>query len=136
MTDISQGDTITVIVEGVEGGYCMSINDVRRCGLGFTIGRGWGLLFYSELIPSWLRGVLDVAWLVGLMLPVGFWVRRGWESAVAVGVILLAVLAVPRATVLLPTPPLELLGVALGFGAGLVLGIRPRRSHRPARGDS
>ncbi len=132
MRDILEGDTIAVRADVSARGTCLAINAARRCGLGYSIGRGWGLLYYAEALPAWLKGALDLAWLAVLVLPVGFWMRRTWESAVATAVVALALLLVPRTTVLLPSSFVELLGVATGWGAGMYLGLRVRRSARSA----
>jgi hypothetical protein len=130
MRGISPGDTITVRVENQAGRYCLAIDTVRRCELGSTVGRGWAVLYYSERFPAWLIEVLDFSWLAALVLPVGFWARRRWETAAALCLVLVSVATVPWLTVLIAASGLELLGIASGLAAGLTLGIRSRHLNR------
>jgi hypothetical protein len=130
MRGISTGDTITVRIENEAGVYCMALNAVRRCGLGSGIGRGWAMLLYSERFPARLVLLLDFAWLGALMLPVGLWARVRWETAAGLLLVLASGVMVPWLTVLVSSGRLELLGTGAGFFAGVLLGVRVRRSHQ------
>jgi hypothetical protein len=79
----------------------------RRCGLGFTIGVGWGMLFYAEAFPEWLRVLLAVGWTAGLLVPTGFLVRRRWESLAGGVVVIVALAVLPGVLGLLPTRGIE-----------------------------
>jgi hypothetical protein len=86
--------------------------------LGFTLGSGWGVLLYPEALPPWLKGLARIGWVALLMLPVGYWQRRGAWSALAAGMVPAALLVVPHLFGLLPTPPAELIGATVGWGVG------------------
>jgi hypothetical protein len=127
MAEVAPGDTMAVRVEGARSGYCIALNALRRCQLGFTLGRGWGMLLYPERFPVWLMGPLDLLWLSSLALLVGFWARRRWETTAAVLLMVAAAVAVPRTTVLVPSPT-DLMGIAGGLGVGILLKTFIRRS--------
>jgi hypothetical protein len=121
------------------GNRCLEVNGQAACGLGMTVGSGWGLLFYAEWFPSWLRLLLTMCWAGALALPLGFLVRPRWESIVAVLIAGAALALVPSALDLLSTSPLEWLGANLGLTGGAVAarlaGRRPARdSGRSAAG--
>jgi hypothetical protein len=91
-------------------------------GHGSVFAMGWGLVFRPELLPPWLRAVFTGAWIVGLYMPLTFWLRRDMMSGAGLGIGL--------AAIWLPSP---LFGMArpdsieLGLvAAGCVLGVIAR----------
>jgi VanZ family protein len=121
MRGVGVGDSLSVGVQPDGKGYCLVVNDRAACGLGLTVGRGWALLYYPESFPSWLRTLLDDAWVAGLMIPLGFWIRgRGFAAALVVAVAV-AAWGVTPATGLLPATSAEVAGAVLGFGLGRAL---------------
>ena len=116
---VAPGDSLFVEVVGSARGYCMSANDIGTCNLGYTIGSGWGILFYLESIPWWLRAVFNMGWIAALAFPIGFWARRRWESGMAVLVLVVGTVLIPGATGLVAAPGPTLLGVTAGLGTGL-----------------
>jgi predicted amidohydrolase len=88
--------------------------------LGFTIGAGWGMLFYAEWFPEWFRVLLALGWTAGLLVPTGFLMRRRWESVAAGIVVVVAVAVVPTVLGLSPTRAIEWAGVATGLAAGVL----------------
>jgi hypothetical protein len=100
------------------GEWCLDGPVERRCELGFTIGAGWGMLFYAEWFPEWLRILLAVGWMAGLLVPTGFLMRRRWESVAAGVVVVVAVAVLPTVLGLRPTRGIEWVGVAMGLAAG------------------
>jgi hypothetical protein len=121
MSAFSPGDTISVRVARHGQAYCMTIGATERCGLGFTAGDGWKLLFHPEHLPRHLGWALNLVFLAGLAAPVGYWVRARWESAVAVVVLVAGMALVPRWTGLLPITLAELLASLAGLGLGSAL---------------
>ena len=133
---IARGDSLGTVVRADGRGYCLELNGRAACGLGFTFGSAWALLYYVESFPPWLKTLLDDAWLAGLLIPLGFWVRGrivGSLLLVAVGA---ALVAVPPLTGLMPTPAGQLagaaVGVAIGFGLRRVLITRLESSTQPS----
>jgi hypothetical protein len=97
----------------------------RACQLGFTAGLGWSLLAFPDGVPRWVRQFFAVAWIVGLMIPVGLCARR--RAVLWAGAALFAGLAVAPAFVgLEPTPAPEWLAGVVG--AWLGMGVRARYS--------
>ncbi len=121
---LASGDSLDVEVRPDGHGYCLVVNGRASCGLGFTLGRAWELIAFPEALPSWLRILLDDGWAACLLLPLGFWLTgRKVGSLVVLGAVAGLVL-LPAATGLLPTPPGELVGAAVGLAFGL--GLRRR----------
>lgn len=128
LAGVAAGDTLRIEASRNRDGYCLEANQTRACRLGFTIGSGWALLLYPRHFPPLLQLLLSAAWVAGIALPVGFWARQRWESAVA-GVVLVAALAfAPRAVGLMPTPTLQWLGAAAGCCMGWVMHVVTRRA--------
>ncbi len=126
------GDTLHIEARRERGGYCLTVNQAHACGLGFTIGSGWGLLLYPRHLPPWLQLLLSAVWVAGIVLPVGFWARKRWETGLA-GALLLAGLAlVPRTVGLIPAPGWLWLGAAAGCLLGVGLQWLGRRVRPPA----
>jgi hypothetical protein len=118
---VATGDTVTIALRRQPPQYCAAIQGMERCGLGFTTGRGWALLFYPEGLPAWLVGLLDAAWVAGLLAAVGYYAAP--RPLLWAGVALLSGLgAAPMLTGLLPTPAV---GWLAGIG-GALIGMRLR----------
>jgi len=118
---VAPGDSLSIAVRSDGRGYCVAVNERATCGLGFTMGRGWALLYYAESLPPWLRTLLDDAWVAGLLIPLGFWIGGRWFAAWLIVAVAVAVWAVPLATGLLPATSAEVAGAVLGFGLGRAL---------------
>lgn len=126
---VRPGDSlaVTVAADPHSSGYCLEVNHRRRCGLGFTAGRGWSLLYYVEGFSEGAMRLLDLVWMAALFFPAGFLLRRRWEGGVALGVGAAAALGMPTVVGLMPTPPAEV-GAALGgVAAGMLGAILARR---------
>ncbi|MDH4046221.1 MAG: VanZ family protein, partial [Gemmatimonadota bacterium] len=104
------------------GTWCLVGPADRTCEAGFTLGHGWGLLFYAESFPPWLRSLLAVGWVAVLTITTGFLLRRRWESAVALVIALAALAVLPGLVDLRPTPVLEFAGAGLGLALGALAG--------------
>jgi hypothetical protein len=102
------------------GEWCVSSPGGERCGLGFTVGAGWGILFYAEWFPVWLRQLLSMGWMAALLAPMAFLLRRRWESLAAVVIVAGTLAVLPGAVALRPMTPLEWIGALLGLASGLL----------------
>lgn len=113
--------------------HCIAVNGRTWCGLGFTAGSGWALLLYVDSAPAQVKALASALWLALLLLPAGFWMRRGPASAAAVVVAVAALALAPPVFGLLPTPPPQWVGAALGLlcGAALRRALSPRVAPAP-----
>lgn len=123
MKDLEVGDPLLVSLSGEPGDYCVSLNHTTRCGVGFTLGSGWGILLYPDSAPGWLRLLLRFGWMAGLSFVGVFWPRGRLGTGIQIGVLALGLVLLPAATGLVSTPPLEFAGA--GAGALLALALRP-----------
>jgi hypothetical protein len=137
MRGIGEGDRLSVRAWAPErGSLCLSSSVAEACELRFGIGTGWAMLLYPESLPGSLKSLLGMAWAGALVLPLGFLLRRRWESAVAAGIALFAVGLLPQWITLRPTTTLEWAGIALGLavgGASPLLARGYRLAGRPRR---
>jgi hypothetical protein len=127
--DVTSGDTMHIVVRRDPSGYCLSLNQVARCGLGYSVGSGWTLLYYPRHLPIWVVTGLEIAWVAGIAFPLGLWARRRPETAVAAIVLSAALLLLPPLTGLIRTPPYQIAGGGMGvlLGAGLQAWLRRQR---------
>jgi len=127
---VASGDTLHIGVRRTDRGYCLSLNQVARCGLGYSVGSGWTLLYYPRHLPVWLLTLLEAGWVAGLAFPLGLWGRRRPETVLAVVVLIAALIALPPPIGLIGTPPHQMVGGAIGvlLGAGLQAWLRRRGS--------
>lgn len=135
MHGVSPGDTLDIAVWRASDGLCLSLNGRRRCGLGTTVGLGWGLLYYVESFPAWFKSLLSAAWVAGLALPFGLWARRHWLSLAGGLLLLVAFAAVGPMTGVQGTPPFQWLGVVGGGLLGLLTARRVSLAFTEAGGD-
>ncbi|HET7252122.1 MAG TPA: hypothetical protein VFI79_19935, partial [Gemmatimonadales bacterium] len=125
---ITAGDTVRLGIQRRAVEWCLSLNRLERCGLGFTLGDAWALVMYPRHWPPWSHTLLGAMWIGGLALPVGLWTRRRIESVVAIALFAGAVALLPSLVAALRTPANEWWGAALGWGAGLALQTILRRN--------
>ena len=123
---VTPEDTFVVQTSRGEDGVCLSINSARRCGFGYTIGDGWKLIFYPEHFPAWLYSLLNICWMAGWTVGVGWWAARTTAAipAAATAVVLLGLVIIPVITGLKATPITEWFGAIGGLGLGYVLALR------------
>jgi hypothetical protein len=133
---IVPGDTLRIGIQRRRADWCLSLNQLERCELGFTAGDAWAMVMYPRHWPPWSHTLLDALWIGGLALPIGLWTRRRVESVVAVTLFGGALWLVPPFVALLGTPPVEWWGAALGWGTGLALQSLLRRSGWLSAGGS
>ncbi len=121
MAAVLEGDSLAVSVWREPDGHCISVNGSSACGLGFTLGLGWSLLYYTGSLPGWFVVVLTGVWLVGIAMPGAYWARGRRELGLYSALLFLALAVVPLATGLARTPTLEYMAVAFGITAAMVL---------------
>jgi hypothetical protein len=119
--EVAPADSLRIEVRADGDGFCLVVNGRAACGRGFTLGRGWALLYYPESFPPWLRTMLDDAWLAGLLVPLGFWIDGRGLRVALIAAVIAALWVVPRVAGLLPTSAGELAGAVVGFCLGLAL---------------
>jgi hypothetical protein len=143
LATIRPGDTFTAATGRDPGNVCIALNSDWRCGLGYTIGDGWKLIFYPEGWPGWRLAVINALWVAGCVIGVGFWAaqkaaaqggegrRRAAMAKLAVATVLLGLIVVPMVTELKATTLWEWIGALIGLEAGLEIGNRVRRPSPP-----
>ena len=114
LTRVAPGDTLRIEARRDPDGYCLRVNETQACRLGFTIGSGWALLLYLRHFPPWLQRLLGAAWVAGLVVPIGFWARKRWETVVGGALLLVTLALLPPVVGLLPTPGAQWLGAGVG----------------------
>ncbi len=134
MRGVRTGEPLMVVVRPERNGYCVEVNRIATCGIGFTTGVGWALFLYGQGLPPWTHGSLNMLWMAGVVLPVGYWVRARWQCCLALTLLAAALLLLPAATGLVRTPAGEF-GVTL---TGLLGGVGLQRwvARRPTSGAS
>ncbi len=118
MRAVTGGDTLDIGVRRSGHGHCLTLNRARRCNLGFTAGDGWALLMYPESLPPWLRTLLDVGWVAGLLFLAGYSAPSRWGLVLGGALALVGLAIVAPSVGLLTTPGREWAGAAFGFVAG------------------
>jgi VanZ family protein len=113
---------IALSVEGDGPAVCLARDDRRVCGLGFSAASGWTLLLPVLAFPVSAEPAIDLAWLALLALPIGLWWRPDWTSALAACAAGATLALAPFCGGLLPTPLVQGVAAAAGWGVGLLLG--------------
>jgi hypothetical protein len=111
LAGVQPGDTFAVVV------WRDCIN--TTCGLGYTVGDGWKLIYFPEHFPPWSQRLLNALWVGGGLLGVGLWSRRHPASGAALLLAALTLALGPRMVGLNVTPVTEWLGALGGFAVGL-----------------
>ena len=126
---VTRGDTLRITVRRESGGYCLSLNQASRCGLGYSVGSGWALLYYPRHLSALAGALLETAWVTGFAFPLGLWARRRLETVLAALLLGAALFALPPLTGLAQTPPYQVAGAGIGLlvGGGLQAWLRKRR---------
>lgn len=122
---VRAGEEMTIEIWRPGPELCLRVSDPRgsrtRCDFGYTVGDTWALLMFP--VPRPLASVLRVLWIVALLVPSGFWIRRAPLPAAANAAVAVAVLALaPRVVDVLPTPPSQLIAAVAGVTVGYLLG--------------
>ncbi len=122
LSSVAEGDTLRVEVRPLKRGLCMSVAGASSCGLGFTIGSGWAVLYPLDGLPLALVLLIKATWLAALAFPGAFWARSGpvmlgYALALAMGL-----LYIPKTLGLDLTTNLEFAGASSGLILGLAFG--------------
>jgi VanZ family protein len=118
MRAVRAQELLTVSVWRKRRGYCVEVNDRVECDLGFSAGSGWAFLLHGQGLPAAAQRPLNVIWMAGLVLPVGYWTRPRWEALVALAALGAMVVMLPESVGLIATTPVEMGGLLAGFFAG------------------
>jgi hypothetical protein len=125
MRPVAPGDTFIAGTWHDSTNICLRVNASQQCGLGYTIGDGWKLIYYPESWPRWELAVINTLWVLGCVIGVGLWGARSdsrWIRGLVIAGVILASIIIPLATGLKPTPLTEFLGVLAGLVLGWYLG--------------
>jgi hypothetical protein len=120
LAGLTPGDTITITVRTDRNrpAFCLARDAREACGLGYTVGDGWKLIFFPDHFPPWALRLLDALWVGGGLLGVGLWARRHPATGAAL-LVAAATLALGPGLVGLEATPLgEWLGAAAGVASG------------------
>lgn len=129
MKSVAPRDTFIAATWHDSTDICLRVNATARCGLGYTIGDGWKLIYYPEGWPAWMLGLIDTLWIVGCVIGVGFWAARGGTGWLAMGLVIAGLLMIPLITGLKPTPVYEWIGALGGIAVGYLVSRRSIIDH-------
>jgi hypothetical protein len=115
---IREGDPLRIEVVRRGRGFCMAVNAMRSCSVGYSLADTWGVFLALFSLDGGGRRLLGLAWLAALFVPAGYWLRTRRDALPAGAAVAAGLLLVPWAAGLVPTPPAEFLAVAAGLGAG------------------
>jgi len=121
LAGVAPGDTIAITARtDPDGGFCLGRDSSESCGLGYTFGDGWKLIFFPRHFAPWAYSVLNAMWVGGGLLGVGLWARdmRQPPNGAALLLVVATLALGPRVVALKPTPIGEWLGAAAGFTLG------------------
>ena len=121
LRDYAPGDTVTLAVRSDGTSRCLRVDDEEVCGLGVSPGRTWGMLMYLEGASRRQRRILDVAWMATLFLLLGVVAGARWRTVGLTFVAVVLVVVATATTRLLAPGVLDLAGLGVGVGAGVLL---------------
>ncbi len=135
LQSVAPGDTFVATTSPDTSNVCLRVNALERCHLGYTIGDGWKLIYYPERRPAWMLGVINMLWIAGCVIGVGYWGARGSGGensggegrrggGVAIITVVAGLLIVPLLTGLKATPVFEWMGALAGMGVGYLVALR------------
>jgi hypothetical protein len=134
LAGVAPGDSLSIAASRTPAGYCLALNGRERCGVAFAAGEAWGLVQPLPHLGSGASAGIDMLYLAMLGLPFGLLVpRRVWGYAMA-GLLLAGAVVLPPLVGMAPTPALQVIGLALGMLAGVLIpvgaeGGAPQRSN-------
>lgn len=115
---VREGEPLRMAVARRGGGFCMEVNRVGSCSVGYTLADTWGVFLALFPLRGGARTLLGLAWLAALWVPAGSWLRTRREALAAGACIAAGLLLAPWAAGLLPTPAAGYLAALAGLGAG------------------
>ena len=122
---VQSGDSLVLTFWRTDAPYrwCVTLNVLRNCALGWTVGRGWSMVSQLNAWPASVLSALDALWLGGLFLPLGLAARGGRRRWPLLVVLPVSLLLIPAGR-MLPTPPLQWCAALAACALGMVI---PRR---------
>lgn len=102
-----------------EGGLCLAVEDREVCGMGTSPGRTWTILRSREHAPERFKLMVDIAWVATLTFSIGLLAGSARGTLASAGVFGLLLLSLPHVTPLVAAGWPELVGIAVGVGAGV-----------------
>ncbi len=128
LDSVAAGDTLQLATAESRGKRCFLVRKEMTCGYGIAGNRGWRFLYALNGARPEVHTAVSALWLLLLLVPVGYWARWHLALGLAAAIAGYAWIAAPAEVGLLPVPPVELAGVAVG----VVLGMLARRAVRRA----
>ena len=118
--DLQAGEPFRLRWSFGRSGYCLEINDSRRCGGGFSAGHLWALVL--SLPPEWgLHDYMQIMTLLAVVIPLGLLASNRRHAAGVVAFCVLSLLLVPRLIGFAPTPWIQIGAAVAGIAAGLLI---------------
>lgn len=119
MADRNDGERVTLrLGRAADGARLLAVDDDDEVRLGYTAARGWSLLRFRRRSSEALQNGLDLIWLLGLFLPLGWWGASARHAVLLASAPLALIAIVPGFTPLNPTPALHYLVAVAGVGLG------------------
>lgn len=117
LADAAPGSPLYVHLERRANEFCLRVNALEKCGLGYSAADSWTLLVPFSVPTPW-AGAL---WLALLAFPLGFWSRSPAAMLCGLALALAGLIAAPVFFPLLPTSSVHVLAILAGtaLGAGL-----------------
>lgn len=115
---VKAGDTLRLGWRRGSPGYCLALNGRERCGLAYTVGEAWGLIQFPPGLSRADHVALGLLFMAGLGLAAGLFPKRDAAGVTAIGLVLVAAVALPALTGLAPTPLAQLAALAAGLFGG------------------
>lgn len=118
---IEPGRATTLTVRPDGRGFCLGAGTREQCGLGFSPGDTWMLLYAPDWLDPPLRRVVSALWVLVLFVPAGAFVRGRGTAALSVTLAVAGLALGPRLTGFPLPPVMELVCAAVGLGVGSLL---------------
>lgn len=119
LAGVARGDTVTVRLRSRAGrGYEVRVDGGAPETVGFSVGRSWSLFYATSWRSAARLRAMDLAWLGGMALAVGWFASGAGGSAVALAALLATASLTPALSDLLPTRPLEYAAILVGLLLG------------------
>ncbi|HSH44929.1 MAG TPA: VanZ family protein [Longimicrobiales bacterium] len=111
--------TLTVRPDG--RAVCLGVGTREQCGLAFSPGDTWMLLYAPDWLDPPLRRAVSTLWVLGLFLPAGAFVRRRRTAALSATLAVAGLALGPWVTGFPLAPVGEMLGAVAGVALGSLL---------------
>jgi len=125
---LSEGEPFRLDWRADARGYCLELDQTRRCGHGLTVGDTWSIVHFIDRPPA-ERAVIQAIWLWMAFIPGGLAVATPLSLAGATVLAAGTLLAGAPLLGFAVTPLHQVLGAALGLVTGAIV-------RRVLRGDS